>query len=201
VINVKADVSKLTKGLGHLSDQLPYATALALSQVARQARDDVTAKIPSIFAAKGPPTPFTRNAVGYTSANKRNLTATVFVKDAQAKYLVLEETGGTQTPDKGSAFVLPIDAARNAYGNMAKGYLQRMKGRKRNQAFVGTEHNIGGFWLRQAGKLVLLAEFIKKRTYKPKFHYREMVKKSVDANLPAAMTAGIAKALATARTP
>ena len=118
------------------------------------------------------------------------------MRPVQAAYLKTLETGGTETPS-GSAFVLPIGAKLNGYGNMPKGYLQRLKGRKKNQAFVGTENGTSGFWLRNAAnKVVLLAAFIRQRTYKPQLGYHAKVAASVQKYLPDAVREAVTKAMA-----
>ena len=58
------------------------------------------------FAKGGEPKSFTVNSVVAKPATKSTLSAMVFIKDKQAAYLALEETGGTREP-KGTALVLP----------------------------------------------------------------------------------------------
>ena len=194
-INIRSDVKSINARLASASAQIPYATALAVTSVAKSAASDVTRQLPSIFKLAST---FTLRAVGSTAASKRSLTATVFVRPVQAAYLKIQETGGTETPT-GTAFVLPIDVRRNASGGMAKGALRAAQGRKKNQAFSGVVHGIPGIWQRAGKTLKLLAEFIHHRTYKAKFGYREKVAASVNANLPKAIDDAIAKALATAK--
>jgi hypothetical protein len=196
-IKVGVELRKVQQQLDIAAKQIPFATALALTKTAKAASEDLTRELPSMF--KKTPTPFTTRAMTYTWAKKSDLTATVQVRPLQARYLQKLETGGTETPD-GKAFVLPIGAKLNQYGNMPKGYLAKMKGKKRGQAFVGVENGAAGFWMRNAGnKLVLLAAFIRKRTYKPTLGYHKRVAESVQKHLPKAVADAVAQAMRKAR--
>ena len=193
---VQADFRALTRGLTALEhEQLPFATAKALTDAAQAARIAVRNSLPSVFDR---PTPFTMNAVTIRSANKRNLTAVVYVREKQAGYLAIEETGGTATPQKGVAFVFPKAAGRNQYGNLPKGALKRAKARK--DVFVGKVDGVGGFWRRTAkGVLQPLAIFYSRATYRPRFGFRERVTRIARATLGPAFREALAQALRTAR--
>lgn len=171
VVSVRSDFWKFRDGLTDLQKtQMPFAAARALTDTAKAAKDGVTAELPSIFDR---PTLFTQRAIGTKSARKNDLVAEIFVKDIQADYLRLEETGGTRLPEK-TALVIPVDAQRNQYGNMPKGYLQRMKARA--DVFSGVINGVGGFWQRLPdGRLKLLAAFEKKASYKPRFDFHGRV--------------------------
>lgn len=194
-ISITADVGKLTSALNDIQrTQIPFATALTLTAVARGAEREVTAALPSIFDR---PNPFTLRAIGSTGASKHDLSASVFVKQAQSQYLTLEETGGVRTPAK-TALVVPVDIRRNVYGNIPNRALARAKGRKK--VFVGTIHGVGGFWERRPKhKLRLLAAFEKETTYKPRFGFAERVRTHVTAALPGAFAVAMARATASAR--
>ncbi|TDH58250.1 hypothetical protein E2C06_33595 [Dankookia rubra] len=53
-------------------------------------------------------------------ATKRELVAEVFVKDRQAEYLALQETGGTRQPAKQALVIPGKDASLNSYGNLPR---------------------------------------------------------------------------------
>jgi hypothetical protein len=116
VIAVRIDAtgfSRMERALLHVArQQIPYAAARALNDVARTAQAHVNATEGSTFDR---PTPFTSRAVVAPlslAAQPGHLTATVTVRDIQAKYLLHEEIGGTRTSDEntlrpGGAIVLP----------------------------------------------------------------------------------------------
>src|SRR5690348_15010580 len=97
-IRVSADIRKATRFLDSAAQkQIPFATAKALTETARLAQVAVTRSLPSTFDR---PNPFTMRAIGIRAARKGDLSAAVFVKDKQAEYLAIQETGGEAQPKK-----------------------------------------------------------------------------------------------------
>ena len=108
-ISVRSDFSKACDMIRDMSEkQMPFATAAALTEIAKSTKIDLQASIPQVFTAKGRPAPFTMNAMAYKPATKADQRSEVYVKDAQAVYREKEETGGTETPRAGNALVIPI---------------------------------------------------------------------------------------------
>lgn len=196
-LNVSADVRQLDRGLSDAArKQIPFAVARALTATADAARISITRRLPQTFDR---PNPFTMRAVSIQPARKTSLTARVFVKDAQAKYLAIQETGGTQAPSK-AAFVIPKAIGRNAYGNLPRGAIQRAKARK--GVFVGkpVEGKQGGIWQHvKGGGLKLLAAFVKKTTYRPRFGFQVQAESVARRVFPAAMREALANAMRTAK--
>jgi hypothetical protein len=200
-INVSADIKRLTK---HLDDiqrrQIPFATARALTITAKHAQAAITAQLPSIFDAKGAPTPFTLRAIASTPARKADLTATVFVRPMQARYLELEETGGQRTSATGKALPEPIAIGTNAYGNIPRKKIAQLAAKP--GYFVGTVKGVAGLYQRPKNRnqpLKLLARFVTGWAIKAKFGFAARVTKDVRQTLPGAMKAAIDKALSTAK--
>ncbi len=110
-------------------DQMPFAIARALTDMVQLGKATITRKIPAIFSKGGPPKPFTVNSVVARPASKSTLAAEVFIKDTQAAYLQLEETGGTRSP-RGAALVLPGSSApalHDSHGNLPEGLLRKLR--------------------------------------------------------------------------
>lgn len=190
-----------------VSKDMPYALVQGLNGVAKAARDQVKQELPSIFHNTNV---FTRNAVAFTPANKNYQTATIFIKDQQAKYLQFEEYGGTRTPAdnivKPSAKALVVaapNAKKNASGALPKGYvkslaqkaqqdLQRVKaagrkGKGKAQSILkvsGKNGKPGGFFLlnRQQHSLTRLVSFVDKASYKPKMGFHQKVEQFINKN-------------------
>ncbi|MDE2104146.1 MAG: hypothetical protein KGL39_43315, partial [Patescibacteria group bacterium] len=94
-INIRADFSAGIAALTALErQQLPFGMAQAVTGVARRVAKAETDHFREAFDT---PTPFTMNAVGVIPARKYTPTATVFVKDIQAAYLLPYEVGGAQS--------------------------------------------------------------------------------------------------------
>lgn len=196
-INVTTDIKRLTRGLDDVArNQVPFATAKALTASADLARITVTRQLPSIFDR---PTPFTMRGITIQAATKRNLQARVFVKDIQAGYLEVQETGGEVRPKQKRPLIIATEQlARDAYGNLPRGTLRREKRKK--DVFVGKVGNRRGFfWRLGEGAEVALAFMFRRFKYKPRFQFRARVAKSVKATLPSAFREALRQAMATRR--
>jgi hypothetical protein len=98
LLNVRKTVDTLTPALSDLQRrQLPFATAVSLTQTAKGTRQDLTDAIAQAFDR---PTRYTLGAVASLSASKTRLTSAVLIKDDSAKgtpplkFLAAEVQGG-----------------------------------------------------------------------------------------------------------
>ena len=208
-INLTADFYRFSAMMNDVArKQMPFAIAMTLTTVAKAAQADVTADLPSIFDR---PTPFTRHAIAMQPARKDALTATVFVKDVQARYLGVQETGGPQVLH-GRALLQPKPGAPlNAYGNLSKGRTKALTSKP--NVFVGwvkpaSGQPIWGFWQRpkrgRAGSSNATLKLLIRGgdgTTVPQstLHFRDRVRRSVNATIGAAWDKTMAKVLATDR--
>lgn len=138
--DVRADLKDALKMLDGLQkDQIPFATAYALTQTAKAAQKDVEGVIRQVFSA---PTPYTQKAVYVRPATKNRLFAQVKLKDESSKgvpavrFLIFHITGGSRG-QKGfenllqrqglllpGQYAVPTRAAKlDAYGNVPRGTL------------------------------------------------------------------------------
>ena len=72
------------------------------------------------------PTRYTQRAALSSAGVENTAGAQVGVKRVQAGYLRLQVSGGVRRP-MNAALVVPVKARRNAYGNLPKGALARLK--------------------------------------------------------------------------
>jgi hypothetical protein len=142
-IGVKmAGIKELSARLQSLKKQIPFATAQALTSVARQ----IAAAEKTAFQRKlDNPTPFTVNSVGASGARRDNLVATVFVRDIAAGYLEPLEFGGVHKLN-GHALLNPKNIKLNKYGNLARNKLSQLKAKP--DVFIGDIDGINGVWQR-----------------------------------------------------
>ncbi|WP_419900704.1 hypothetical protein [Roseomonas sp. USHLN139] len=198
MFSAASTINRLTPMLTDVQrNQVPFATAKALTSVAQLGANAIRRDLPSIFDR---PTPFTMRGPAFQPATKSSLTARVFIRATQAEYLTLQETGGTRQPKK-TAIVMPRAIRRNQYGNMAARALQQLKASKRKDIFVGkAPSGQGGFYLKLPDdKLRPLVTFISQARYKPRFQFRARVAKVVKASMGPAFAEELARAIATAR--
>lgn len=127
----------LPKVLASLDDlgkkQIPFAVSLMLNATARDVQAAESRTVMEIFDR---PKPFTRNAFGVQYSNKQNLTAKVFAKEVQSRYLLPQVEGGRRDfktfeerfASAGSAkVILPGKAAKlDQFGNITKAQIKRI---------------------------------------------------------------------------
>lgn len=146
-INVRANVKDITKRLDDFArKQVPYATALALTQLAKEVKDEEQRNLRATFKN---PKPFTVNAIGVQSARKDDPHAVVFMRPVAARYLKPYETGGAHVLP-GRALLNPKDIKLDQYGQLPQRALQRLKAR--SDIFIGPVKTkagvINGVWQR-----------------------------------------------------
>jgi hypothetical protein len=151
-INIRADVKGIERKLSDLAyRQMPFATAQALTSLAKLVQDQEKKALPSVFDR---PKPFTENAIGVIPARKDNPQAIVYIKDITAAYLLPYEFGGTNKLNS-KALLKPVGAkaALDQFGNLPKNYLASLKGR--SDIYIGKiktkNGEVSGVWQRTVG--------------------------------------------------
>ena len=183
--------------------QLPFAMSVALTETARDIETNVNKRIARAFDR---PTPFTQRAVFVKPASKTRPIALVGIKDKQAEYLEIQETGGTRLPRR-RALVLPVQAKVNQYGNLPRAAVSRALARK--DTFSGKIGGVAGIWQRRkpgkrgksddADKAKLLFAYEPTASYRPRFRFAETADKTAQARFPTQFWRALDRALATGR--
>ena len=215
-LNIKADLRPLQRAFIDLrAKQVPFATALALTTLAKGVQQVEREEVLATFAT---PTPFTQNAFAVKPATKTNQIATVFAKDIQAAYLEPYVDGGMRSLGGKRGMLVPRDVGTNAYGNLPKAALARLKGKP--GVFIGPVTTkagrvINGVWQRPtqtragkrgkdaqakpAGHLKLLIQF-EDTTEAPKhLDFYGRAHAYIRRNAASAFNDAMVRALATAR--
>jgi len=195
-------------------DQAPFVMASGLTAMARAVARAETEEMQRVFDR---PTPFTMRAIGTTPATKQNLTAQVFVKEAQAKYLEPQVDGGARhlktfeermTITAGQLVAVPgTGAPRNAYGNIGKAQLLKIlrevnTGGMAKRYFYGRPkgHGLpGGIYARSDGnsKIVPLLVFAQRAVYQSRFKFSEVAELTVRAQWTEHLAASFRRAMLT----
>lgn len=196
IISVETDLWRFRQTLDDLGrKQLPYAAVLALNETARFAAGELTRALPAIFERA---TPFTRRAIGVKGARKNNPRAEIFVKRLQARYLGIEETGGSRSWSPGAPILTPVNVRLNAYKNIPRGTLRKLLADPKRY-FLGEVHGAYGVWERLAKDRVRLVVALRPRgTWRAKFGFGRRVDRAVAERFVPALSRGLAKAMATA---
>lgn len=143
-LSVKTNLSNVTRLLDSQQKQVSFATAVALTRVAKAAQTDIEDEMGAKFDR---PTPFTRKSTFIKPATKAKLEAMVYIKDqavgknpkSLAEILRQEFTGGGRIRKRlelwlqragyisSEEYVAPGEGARiDQYGNMSRGQIQQV---------------------------------------------------------------------------
>jgi hypothetical protein len=201
-----------------IDKNIRFGVARGLTRTAQHSSTVVKGELPAIFDR---PTPFTLNAIAFAGATKTNLEAAVFIKDVQAQYLLMQQTGGTRVPQQGSPINVPIGQRTNVYGNIGRGVIGRAKAKKSTFVSKGqgrTAHLPPGLYERlgfrkgkglgskrgrkrstgrgdQKSRVRLLVAFDKVATYQPQFGFQERAAKAAMSVLKGNVAASIVAAV------
>lgn len=161
LVNVRTNIQAFAKSLDRLAyRELPFATAQALTQLARDVAKAEQANEAKVLDR---PRPFTTGAIGVIGAKKDRLAATVYMMDRTARYLEPYEFGGLNRLNS-RALLKPVEAVKDLdqFGNLPNGYVRKLIGRAikgggrngagRGDVFVGTVQTkagpVNGIWQR-----------------------------------------------------
>lgn len=224
-VDLKVDMKAFRREMrATVGRQLPFATAQALTATAGRAGLGWQAEIAEKFDR---PTPFTVKSVAVIGARKSNLTATVFVKDIAAQYLMPYVDGGRHFLGRKAAILAPKNTTLNAYGNLPRSRIATLKGRR--DIYIGPIRTrsgelVNGVWQRLAtgksagprikgaarparhsttpgspARLKLLIRFSDPLEVRTRLDFYGRAERAVDAFLVAEFDKALKKALETAR--
>lgn len=197
-ISVKTNTKELTKKVGFFfKRQIPFATSKAINNIALGLREWEMAQMP---AQLDRPTPFTMNGVRVKKGDKRNLTASVYLRDEVDNYLKYQINGGVRPSKRGR--VLPARGAKvNAYGNVPKGKSKTLRAKESTIILPMRNGKPGGMWQKmKGGKLKPLLIFEHGAlTYQKKFDWYGIGKRHIRQNYNQEFIKEFNKAIKSAR--
>jgi len=219
-ISIQSNIKEIQSKLSALHQkQVPFASALALTSLAKLVQAAETDEIKKTFPSA---TPFTQKSVGMKAATKASQTAEVYLKDIAASYLRPYAFGGVRKLTTGKNMLEPVNVDLNQYGNIARSKIKQLKGRP--DVFVGaiktkSGETINGVWRRTSvsgrkfkgrgskallpnntGRLKLIIRIDPVATA-PKQHlgWKERAEKIIKVSFNAEFDKALAKAIASAR--
>jgi len=224
-LSIDQDLSKATAWTKAVQKQLPFATSVALNNVAFDARKAINAGTKGAFHV---PVKFTQTAFLVQKSKKQTLAAFVYAQDKQgkdrARYLRFGIAGGTR-PQKGldryfanavpndgtippGAYFMPTSLVKtNASGNVTQATLRRISkgisGDPRGGFFIGTPRGGNrppGIYRRS--RLQLQPYFIAttdRPDYTGRFNIESIGAKVIERRFGIHFNQALSKALSTAR--
>ncbi|AKU43289.1 minor tail protein [Rhodobacter phage RcRhea] len=197
-ISVASNLRDVERDLSDVGrKQLPFATSLALNEMADELAQEETARMDR---ALDRPTPFTKRAWAVRRSTKRNLVAAVYARRIQAAYLSKLEDGGDRTPE-GRALILPAKLRLNKFGNLLRGAVKRAVAKP--NTFSGTPKGAAGrgpgVFERRGKKLVKLVTYADRANYRPQLGFEDAARKMVARRFPAKLEAALIRAFSARR--
>lgn len=175
---VTFDVKPFARWLDHeIARQIPFATALALTRVAKIAQGVVRAELPLHFKIR---TPFVAKGIRIRRATKSRLFAEVGSKD---RFMKAQALGGVKTSQEGSHVAVPVGARTTPDSVTRKGkWPTRMLTKKRH--FVAPlPSGVDGIWRRKGPKrrprLILQYVLVKQAKIKARWPLFDTVERVV----------------------
>lgn len=100
-----------------IARQVPYATARALTALAKAAQTEIRAHLgdPGRFRLRST---WTARGIRIVPAEKRDYPACQAIVGSRDEYLVLQETGGTKTPNSGRRLAIPAKIPASRRGTL-----------------------------------------------------------------------------------
>lgn len=122
-IKIESNFQEVRRRFASMAKQVDFAAAVALTRTAK----DLQAATPAQLERDlDKPTDFTKRGLYVVAARRDRLEATVAFKDRQAKYMGLQIGGGVYRP-KDTGIRLPGNIQLNAFGNIPRGTIARLK--------------------------------------------------------------------------
>ena len=203
--SVQNDLDRLSRRLTNIQkEQIPFATSMALNNVAADVANAITAQMDRYLDN---PTPFTQKA--YQSrfntfkgerATKRKLYADIIPGQIQAEYLKFQIEGGTRTPKQFAIFVPTALAPRNKYGNVPRGRRRKLIAGEGDFFSAGErEGKTPGIYRRRGNRIEPMAMYVQQAEYKAIFPIDKIAGGVVKNRFGLRFDQALKKAIASAR--
>ena len=222
MITVSLDSRGLDRSRAFLAaatNQLPFATSVALNRTARDVQQALKAQTTQSF---NQPTAFTRNAFRYTQSSKASLLATVF-SSPDRSYIPVQSFGGQRRLKGYEAFIrglakgegsplpnrkiVPTRLAVNQAGNPKRSLFSQIESglstTDQGGFFIGTPRGGSrepGVYRRSRGRLFpyfIVAD--SEPLYRPLFPFNRVGQSTIKQSYPLHISAAVEKALQSAR--
>jgi len=197
MITMTMNTKQVTNYLGNVAKQIPYASMVALNNIAFGVQK---AEVVALDKYIDRPTPFTKRSYEVVKASKTRLIASVRARQIQAEYLKWQVYGGSK-PAPGKAISLPVSLGTNQYGNFRRGEVKRLVDRK--DAFSKRIKGVAGIWQRRkegrASRLFLMVAYEPKATYSKRLPFHEVAETEVMRSYQGEFTKGLGRALGSAK--
>ena len=211
-----AGIDKANLFVATIKNQLPYATSVAINNVAFNMRKDLGQQTTKSFVN---PTKYTQSAFRYTRSTKANLEATVFA-DPTRRFFPTQIQGGDRRakPYEGflrglgngavpsSGRLVPTSLVLNAAGNPKKNIFgtiaNKLSTTDQGGVFIGTPKGGGrgpGVYRRSRGQLYAYFVHVDRVSYQPRFPMERVGMATAKRLFPTELNKALERALKSAK--
>ena len=208
-------VDKMLTLVASIKGQLPFATSVALNQVAFNVRQELGQETSRSFVN---PTRFTQSAFKYTKSTKANLEATVY-PEKNRRFFPTQIKGGERRPKPYEGYLrglsggglptggrlVPTPQVLNAAGNPKKSIFSTIANKlsttDQGGFFIGVPNGGGtaGVYRRSRGQLYPYFLHVKRTQYRARFPMEKVGMDTARRLFPTEMNKALEKALKSAR--
>lgn len=194
ILSITVDAKAVIAAVkGVRDDQIPFATALALTRTAQDVQSEIRRQLPQRFVIRNN---WVAKGIVISKATKRQLYAIVRSRD---DFMVRQETGGTKTGS--GSIAVPQAVRRNKRDIVTPGNRPAaLKGKKR--VFKATIRGTYGLWERKGKKrtpIKLLYSLRPSVPIKPRFGFADTAEKTAQARFERHFALAFEQAVRTAR--
>lgn len=211
-----AGIDKAKLFVATIKNQLPYATSVAINNVAFNMRKDLGQQTTKSFVN---PTKYTQSAFRYTRSTKANMEATVFA-DPTRRFFPTQIQGGDRRakPYEGflrglgngaipsSGRLVPTSLVLNAAGNPKKNIFgtiaNKLSTTDQGGVFIGTPKGGGrgpGVYRRSRGQLYSYFVHVDRVSYQPRFPMERVGMATAKRLFPTELNKALERAINSAR--
>ena len=208
-------VDKMLTLVASIKGQLPFATSVALNQVAFNVRQELGQETSRSFVN---PTKFTQSAFKYTKSTKANLEATVY-PEPNRRFFPTQIKGGERRPKPYEGYLrglgggslptggrlVPTPQVLNAAGNPKKSIFSTIANKlsttDQGGFFIGVPNGGGtaGVYRRSRGQLYPYFLHVKRTQYRARFPMEKVGMDTARRLFPTEMNKALERALKSAR--
>jgi hypothetical protein len=219
VVRLSIDDKEIDKAklfVATIKNQLPFATSVALNNVAFNVRQDLGKQTTKSFVN---PTSFTQKAFRYNKATKANLEAQVYA-EPNRRFFPTQIKGGDRKTKPYEGFLrglgnggipsggrlVPTSTILNAAGNPKKNIFgtiaNKLSTTDQGGVFIGTPNGGGraaGVYRRSRGQLYAYFIHVNRTQYKPRFPMERVGMATAQRLFPSELNKALDRALRSAR--
>ena len=210
-----AGIDKAKLFVATIKNQLPYATSVALNNVAFNVRKELGQQTTKSFVN---PTKFTQSAFKYTKSTKANLEAQVFA-DPTRRFFPTQIKGGDRKAKPYEGFIrglgngaipsggrlVPTSTVLNAAGNPKKNIFgtiaSKLSTTDQGGVFIGVPNGgrTAGVYRRSRGQLFAYFVHVDRTQYKPRFPMERVGMATARRLFPTELNKALDRAMQSAR--